>query len=142
MRKVSDILRRKGTHIATVLPETTVIDALRMMADQNIGSVVVMRNGVFAGIMTERDYSRKVILKGRHSDDTTVGDIMTSDFPPVDMNTTIDTCMQLMSSFKIRYLPVVNDGQLAGIVSMNDVVAETILNQQETIHQLQNYIQS
>jgi signal-transduction protein with cAMP-binding, CBS, and nucleotidyltransferase domain len=92
--------------------------------------------------MTERDYSRKVILKGRHSDETTVGDIMTSDFPPVDMNTTIDTCMQLMSSFKIRYLPVVNDGQLAGIVSMNDVVAETILNQQETIHQLQNYIQS
>jgi signal-transduction protein with cAMP-binding, CBS, and nucleotidyltransferase domain len=142
MRKVSDILCRKGTHIATVPPETTVIDALRMMADQNIGSVVVMKQGVFAGIMTERDYSRKVILKGRHSNDTTVGDIMTSDFPPVDMNTTIDTCMQLMSSFKIRYLPVVEHGQLTGIVSMNDVVAETILNQQETIHQLQNYIQS
>ena len=142
MRKVSDILRRKGNLVTSVPPETTVIQALQIMSDQNIGSVVVMENNSFVGIMTERDYSRKVILKNRHSSDTPVGEIMTKDFPPVKQTDTVEACMQLMSEHHIRYLPVIENGSLAGIISINDVVTETILNQEETISHLQSYIQS
>ncbi|NCI45749.1 CBS domain-containing protein [Sediminibacterium soli] len=142
MRKVKDILTRKGSHVVTVTPQTTVIDALQIMADKNIGSVAVMDNGAFLGIMTERDYSRKVILKERHSSDTPVGEIMSSDFPEVRKEDSVEHCMQLMSENHIRYLPVMSNGQLDGIVSINDLVTETIRNQEETISQLQNYIQS
>lgn len=142
MRKVSDILRRKGNRVITVSPGTTVIEALQIMSDQNIGSVVVMEKDIFMGIMTERDYSRKVILLNRHSSNTPVGEIMTKDFPPVKQTDSIEACMQLMSEQHIRYLPVIENGNLAGIISINDVVTETILNQQETISHLQNYIQS
>ncbi len=142
MRKVSDILKRKGNRVTTVPPQTTVIDALKMMADQNIGSVVIMDGDDFKGIMTERDYSRKVILMGRHSSDTPVGEIMTTDFPAIKQTDTIETCMQHMSEKHIRYLPVIENGKLAGIISINDVVTETINNQAETISHLQNYIQS
>lgn len=142
MRKVNDILRRKGSKVTTVSSDTTVIDALRMMSEQNIGSLVVMDSDSFLGIITERDYSRKVILMGRHSSDTPVGEIMTKDFPPVKQTDSVEACMQLMSERHIRYLPVIENGKLAGIISINDVVTETILNQQETISHLQNYIQS
>lgn len=142
MRKVSDILARKGNQVASIPSETTVIEALQLMAEKNIGSLVVMDNDVFAGILTERDYSRKVILMGRHSSETPVSEIMTREFPSVAMADTVEKCMQLMSSKHIRYLPVMENGELAGIISINDVVTETILNQQETISQLQNYIQS
>jgi len=142
MRRVSDILRRKGNRVTSVPPETTVIEALQIMSDQNIGSVVVMDKDSFMGIMTERDYSRKVILKDRHSSNTPVGEIMTKDFPPVKQSDSIEACMQLMSENHIRYLPVIENGNLAGIISINDVVTETILNQEETISQLQSYIQS
>lgn len=142
MRKVSDILRRKGSWVTTVTPDTNVIKALQIMADQNIGSVVVEENEIFLGIMTERDYSRKVILMNRHSSNTTVGEIMTSNFPQVKISDTIDACMQLMSDHHIRYLPVLEEGKLAGIISINDLVTETIKTQQETISHLQNYIQS
>ena len=116
--------------------------AMQIMADQNIGSVVVMDKEVFLGIMTERDYSRKVILKNRHSSDTPVGEIMTKDFPPVKQSDTVEACMQLMSEHHIRYLPVIENGALAGIISINDLVTETIQNQEETISHLQSYIQS
>lgn len=142
MRKVSDILHRKGSHVTTVPPSTTVIEALQLMADQNIGSVAIMENDHFVGILTERDYSRKVILKGRHSNDTVAGEIMTTDFPPVTKDDSIETCMQLMSARKLRYLPVMENGKLAGIISINDVVTETILTQAEMISHLRNYIQS
>lgn len=142
MRKVSNVLQRKGNRVTIVPPEMTVIDALRIMSEQNIGSVVVMKEDKFAGIMTERDYSRKVILKGRHSSDTPVGDIMTTDFPYVSENDSVDACMQLMTSHRLRYLPVIEDEQLVGIISINDLVTETILTQAETINQLQSYIQS
>lgn len=142
MRKVSNVLQRKGNRVTIVPPEMTVIDALRIMSEQNIGSVVVMKDEKFAGIMTERDYSRKVILKGRHSSDTPVGDIMTTDFPYVGVNDSVDACMQLMTSHRLRYLPVIEDEQLVGIISINDLVTETILTQAETINQLQSYIQS
>ncbi len=142
MRKVSNVLQRKGNRVTTVPPEMTVIDALKLMAEQNIGSVVVMKEEKFAGIMTERDYSRKVILKGRHSSETKVGEIMTTDFPYVSMNDTVESCMQLMTSHRLRYLPVIENEQLVGIISINDLVTETILTQAETISQLQSYIQS
>lgn len=142
MRKVSNVLQRKGNRVTIVPPDMTVIDALKLMAEQNIGSVVVMKDEKFAGIMTERDYSRKVILKGRHSSETKVGEIMTTDFPYVALNDTVESCMQLMTSHRLRYLPVIEDEQLVGIISINDLVTETILTQAETISQLQSYIQS
>lgn len=142
MHKVSDILNRKGTQVTVVAPDTTVIEALRVMAEKNIGSVVVMDKERFLGILTERDYSRKVILMGRHSSDTPVSEIMSADFPSITLTDTVEHCMQLMNSRRIRYLPVMQNDQLAGIISMNDLVAETILSQQQTITQLENYLQS
>ncbi len=142
MRKVSDILQRKGSGVTTVTPGTTVMEALRIMAEQNIGSLVVMDGDSFLGIMTERDYSRKVILMNRHSSDTPVGEIMTKDFPAIKRSDSVESCMQLMSERHIRYLPVIENGKLAGIISINDVVTETISNQEETISHLQSYIQS
>jgi CBS domain-containing protein len=142
MRRVSDILRRKGNRVTSVSSNTCVIEALQIMSDQNIGSVVVMDHDSFLGIMTERDYSRKVILMNRHSSDTPVGEIMTTDFPAIKQSDTIEACMQLMSEHHIRYLPVIENGALAGIISINDVVTETIMNQEETISHLQSYIQS
>ena len=142
MRKVADILKRKGSHVETVQSELTVIDALRLMADKNIGSVAIAQNDKFIGLMTERDYSRKIILKGRSSSETTVGEIMNTEYPSVVVSDSIEHCMELMSSNNLRYLPVVEQGKLAGIISINDVVTETILTQKETIEHLQNYIHS
>ena len=142
MRKVSEILQKKGYSTVSVLPNTPVIDALRVMDEKNIGSVVVVNEGSYAGILTERDYSRKVILKGKNSAETTVADIMSTDLPILRPNDTIDYCMQLMSNKHIRYLPVFDNGNLAGIISMSDVVNATIANQKETISHLENYINS
>ena len=128
MKKVADILSRKGKSITNVTPETSVLEALKIMADENIGSVMVMQNNQYMGIMTERDYSRKVILKGKSSTDTTVAEIMTDDLPRVTPNDSIEYCMQLMSDKNIRYLPVFDQQELAGIISINDVVKETILS--------------
>jgi CBS domain-containing protein len=140
MKKVADIIARKGGNITNVSVNTTVLEALKIMADQNIGSVMVMENGQYRGIMTERDYSRKVILKGKSSTDTPVAEIMTADFPRVTPQDSIEYCMQLMSDKNIRYLPVFDGDSLFGIISINDVVKETILAQQETITQLKDYL--
>jgi len=142
MKKVSHMLSRKGTNIVSVSPQTSVLDALKVMADENIGSVMVMHEGEFVGIMTERDYSRKVILNGKSSTDTLVGDIMTIDFPAVTPNDTIDYCMTLMSENKLRYLPVFENHKVCSIISMSDVVKETIQGQAETISQLKDYLHS
>jgi CBS domain-containing protein len=142
MKSVSAVLRRKGATIASVPPSTPVAEALQIMADKNIGSVVVMDNDHYLGIMTERDYSRKVILKGRNSADTTVSEIMSDDLPSVKPSDTIDHCMELMTSLNIRYMPVFDNNRLSGIISMSDVVKETILAQRETIEHLHSYIQS
>ena len=141
MKKISAILARKGTDAISVTPGTTVLDALKIMAEKNIGSVVVSENGNYLGLITERDYSRKVILKGKHSSDTPVSEIMSSDLPPISPNDTIDQCMSLMTTQNIRYLPVFENNKLAGIISMSDVVKETIIAQRETISHLENYIQ-
>jgi len=142
VKKVSDILKRKGSHVESVEPETIVIDALKLMADKNIGSVAVVHNDIFVGLMTERDYSRKIILKGRASNETTVGEIMTSNGPSVTRNDSVENCMEIMSSKNLRYLPVIENNKLIGIISINDVVTETIFTQKETIEHLQNYIHS
>ena len=123
-------------------PDTTVLEALRIMADQNIGSVMVLEGNNYMGIMTERDYSRKVILKGKSSTDTPVSEIMSMDFPAITPNDTVEFCMQLMSDKNIRYLPVFEGNTLCGIVSINDVVRETILTQEETITHLKDYLHS
>jgi CBS domain-containing protein len=141
-KKVADVLLRKGSYITTVSPNTTVLEALTIMADQNIGSVMVLEDGHYLGIVTERDYSRKVVLKGKSSTDTKVTEIMSSDLPRVTANDSIDYCMQLMSDKNIRYLPVFDENQVTGILSINDVVKETILSQQETISQLKDYLHS
>jgi CBS domain-containing protein len=140
MKKVADVLSRKGHRVTMVSPNDSVLDALKIMADQNIGSVVVTENEKYLGIMTERDYSRKVVLKGKSSTDTTVGEIMSDDLPRVAPNDTIEYCMQLMSDRNLRYLPVFEKDHLSGILSINDVVKETILAQQETITQLKDYL--
>ena len=140
MKKVADVLSRKGHRVTQVSPNNSVLDALKIMADQNIGSVVVTENDSYLGIMTERDYSRKVVLKGKSSTDTMVGEIMSNDLPRVAPNDSVDYCMQLMSDRNLRYLPVFEMEQLAGIISINDVVRETILSQQETITQLKDYL--
>ncbi|HTH31965.1 MAG TPA: CBS domain-containing protein [Lacibacter sp.] len=142
MRKVSHILQRKGKNVISVEPGLPVINALQLMAEKNIGSVMVMEGDEYLGVMTERDYARKVILKGKSSTETFVKDIMTTGLPRITPENSIETCMHIMSESNIRYLPVFINDQVSGIISINDVVTETILSQKETIEQLQNYIQS
>ncbi len=142
MNHVSDILSRKGSNAISVTPDTAVFDALKVMADNNIGSVLVMENDKYLGLITERDYSRKVILKGKNSTNTKVSEIMTSDLPHIKPEDTIEHCMELMTDSKIRYLPVFVNDQLKGIISITDVVKETILKQQQTIKHLDSYINS
>lgn len=142
MNTVSLVLNRKNFSPVTITSDTTVLDALRIMAEKNIGSLVVTDGDDYKGIVTERDYSRKVILKGKNSTDTRVADIMSTDLPRVSPSDKIEYCMELMSNNNIRYLPVFENNRLTGIISMSDVVKETILAQKETINQLQNYIHS
>ncbi len=141
-KKVADILLRKGSHITSVSPDTSVLEALKIMADQNIGSVMVMSNGKYLGLVTERDYSRKIALQGKSSTDTLVKEIMSNNLPRVTPVDLVEYCMQLMSDKNIRYLPVFDNDLVIGIVSINDLVKETILAQQETISHLKDYLHS
>lgn len=140
MAIVKDLLSRKPETV-TISLSATVLDALKLMAERNIGSVVVIdTRGDYLGIVTERDYSRKVALKGKNSTTTPVEEIMTTDLPPVSPKDSIEHCRQLMTSQNVRYLPVFLGTELKGIISMSDVVKETIAMQQETIDHLQQYI--
>jgi len=140
MKKVADILHRKGADVIAVSPDTTVIDALQLMADRNIGSVLVMTDNHYVGLLTERDYARKIILHGKHSHDTLVEEIMSIGLPRITPDNSIEVCMHLMSENNIRYLPVFENDTICGIISINDVVKETILSQEETITQLKDYL--
>jgi len=142
MNKVSDILSRKGGKTVAVPPQTNVIDALRLMASNNIGSVLVMENDTYLGIVTERDYSRKVVLQGKNSADTKVSEIMTGNLPHISPDDSVDHCMNLMNDSQIRYLPVFENGKFINIISITDVVKETIIRQQQVISHLDNYIKS
>ena len=144
MKKVKDILNRKGNAVIGLPANTLVFEALKLMADKNIGSVVVQNEAKqYMGLLTERDYARKVILAGKHSEQTTVGEIMSTGLPHITPETSIESCMHMMSDNNIRYLPVFDQtDSLCGIVSINDVIYETIHDQKETIDQLHSYIQS
>ena len=142
MNRVNTVLSRKGVTPVTVPPQTSVYEALQIMADKNIGSVIVMHDSEYQGIVTERDYSRKVILQNKHSNSTLVSEIMTRDLPRVTLQDTVEHCMELMTSNNVRYLPVFDKNELAGIISMSDVIKHTIYLQQQTINQLNEYIHS
>jgi len=140
MNTVASLLARKNKPLVSVSPSVPVIEALGIMAEKNIGSVIVMDGDTFKGVVTERDYSRKVALKGKSSSATTVAEIMSTDLVAASPSDSIDKCMAVMTEKNIRYMPVFNGGKLTGIVSMSDVVKETILMQQETINHLKEYI--
>lgn len=142
MKKVSDIFKRKGLNNVSIGSSAPVIDALKLMAEKNIGSAVVMsEEGKYIGLITERDYARKVVLHGKSSIELTVGEIMSEYLPKVGLNTTLEECMQIMSNHNIRYLPVFETEDYVGVISIIDVVKETIMDQKSTIEDLQNYIQ-
>jgi CBS domain-containing protein len=140
MKKISHILNRKGNNVLSIAPHLSVHDALVIMSDKNIGSLVVANDEKYLGIITERDYARKVILMGKSSRDTRVDEIMTTDFPDLKEDDTVEKSMQLMTENNLRYLPVMKEGKVIGIISIMDVVKETILSQQETISELHQYI--
>ena len=142
MNTVGQILKRKGTIVYKVDSDTHVIDALHLMEEKNIGCVVVIDNGVYVGIMTERDYARKVVTKGRRSITTNVGDIKTIDLPQVQESDSIDHCMELMSAHNQRYLPVVNTEGFIGVISMTDLVKEKLIEQKDQIQHLESYIRN
>ena len=142
MKKVSDILSRKGGGVFSIPADTTVLDALKLMADKNIGSVVITEHSEYAGLLTERDYARKVILQGKSSHETPVREIMSTGLPRITPESSIETCMHIMSEDNIRYLPVFTNDKMCGIISINDLVTETIYSHLETIEHLKSYIQS
>jgi CBS domain-containing protein len=142
MSNVAKILHSKNYGIISVPSSTAVIDALEIMAKNNIGSILVMEGGVFLGLFTERDYARKVILKDKSSSETTVGEIMSTDLPRVSPRDTVEQCMKLISEHHVRYLPVFDQGKLVGIVSILDLIQETVSLQKETISHLQEFISS
>jgi CBS domain-containing protein len=137
---VRDILQSKGGKLLTTGPEATVYEAIGLMGEHNIGALVVVEDGAVVGVITERDYSRKVVLQGRTSRDTLVNDILSRPAITVTPEDSVETCMKLMTARRIRHLPVVDDGVLTGLVSMGDLVSWVIHSQRHTILQLQGYI--
>ncbi|MDH4126983.1 MAG: CBS domain-containing protein [Gammaproteobacteria bacterium] len=140
MKLIKHLLDRKGRQIISIKPDASVLDAIRLMAEKNIGAVLVMKNNRLLGIMSERDYARKVVVKGRASDTTPVSDIMTSNVVSTTSSETVDTCMTLMTDKRIRHLPVVDDNVVVGVISIGDLVHAIIADQQEAIEQLEQYI--
>lgn len=141
METVRELLRHKGADVVTVRPDTSVFDALTIMEERNIGAVLVVdEEGDVAGIVTERDYARKVVLRGRVSKDTPVCDIMTSEIVFVGLKTTLDEAMALMTAKRCRHLPVREDGEVRGIISIGDVVRAVIHDKDILIDQLEHYI--
>ena len=140
MKSVHDILRDKGADVWMIDSNASVFDALSLMAEKSIGAVVVTDEDRPIGIVSERDYARKVVLEGRESKRTPVKEIMTADPICVRLGHTIDECMALMTAKRIRHLPVIEDGRLAGLVSIGDVVKATIDEQEFVIQQLESYI--
>lgn len=138
--KVSEILNQKGRDIFSVRPDHTVFDAIAKMAEFNIGALLVMQDSNLMGIISERDYRNKVILKGRTSKDTPVNDIMSKDVVCVEPTDSVNLCMQLMTNQKIRHLPVMDNEQVVGVISIGDVVKTVIANQKSEIDSLRSYI--
>ena len=142
MESVSQLLQDKGGGVLSVTPGTSVFDALKLMAEKNVGALLVMEGGALRGIMSERDYARKVILLGKSSQDIAVRDIMSDKVVTVSPAQTVDECMALMTDRRIRPLPVVDNGRVTGVLSIGDLVKAVIAEQQQTIQQLESYIHS
>ena len=142
MTIVRQLLDRKGRAIFSVEPEAPVLEAIRAMAAHHVGALLVMQAGKLAGIVSERDYARKVILMGRSSVDTPVRDIMSSPVLTVSPDDTVQKCMQLMTDRRVRHLPVIDGGAVVGMVSIGDLVKAVIAEQQQLIEQLESYIHS
>lgn len=140
MKLVQHLLDSKGRDIISVTADVSVLDAIKLMAEKTVGSLLVMQGDELQGIMTERDYARKVIIKGRSSETTAVGEIMTADVCSATSQQTVNDCMALMDKRKIRHLPVVDDGKVTGMLSIGDLVQAIIADQQEEIQQLEQYI--
>jgi CBS domain-containing protein len=137
---IDKILRQKSGEIFTVHPDTVVYDAIKLMAEKNVGALLVMEDNKLVGIVSERDYSRKVVLRGRTSRNTTVRDIMTTNLTTAHPRETVEECLRFMTEKRIRHLPVVCEGQLRGVISIGDLVKEVISSQSATLEQLRDYI--
>jgi CBS domain-containing protein len=142
MKPVSDLLRGGNTALWHVRPEDTVYEALKVLAEHEAGALMVMDRGRLVGILSERDYTRKVALEGRNSKETTVADIMTRNVQVVSPRTDTRECMALMSRHRIRHLPVVDGSTVLGMISIRDILDDIIAEDEHTIAQLQNYISS
>ena len=142
MKTVQQLLSAKGGQVHSVAPDTLVIEALKLMAERNIGALVVLEGARLAGIFSERDYARKVILHGKSSADIPVREVMTSDVITVEPSRTVEECMALVTSKRIRHLPVAEGDRLVGVISIGDLVKEVIAEQEQTIKQLESYIHS
>jgi CBS domain-containing protein len=142
MRTVRQLLEGKAPGVYAIGPEAPVLDAIRLMAEKRIGALLVMDAGALAGIVSERDYARKVVLQGRSSRETPVRDIMTADVVSVRLDDTAQRCMGLVTDRRIRHLPVIEGGHVVGVVSIGDLVKAVIEVQQLELDQLQRYIAS
>lgn len=142
MKTVSELLQGKNSGVLSVTPEASVFDALKLMADKNVGALLVMNGDALCGIMSERDYARKVILLGKSSHELRVRDIMSEKVVSVTPKQTVDDCMGLMTDRRIRHLPVLDNGRVVGVLSIGDLVKAVIKEQQQTIQQLESYINS
>lgn len=140
MKTLRQLLQAKPAGILSIAPDARVIDALKVMAEKNVGALLVMDSGRLIGIITERDYARKVILHGKSSLDTPVREIMTDKVLCVHPDQSVEECMGLMTDKRIRHLPVMDGDKLIGVLSIGDLVKETIAEQQFTIKQLESYI--
>jgi CBS domain-containing protein len=138
--KIRQLIENKGRTLYSVQPEDPVLEAIRRMAEHYIGALLVMRGTELQGIISERDYARKVILHGRSSAETPVSQIMSSPVITVSPDQTVQDCMKLMTDRRVRHLPVVEGGQVVGMVSIGDLVKAVIEEQQQTIEQLESYI--
>ena len=140
MKLVKHMLDAKGRHVIAVAPDASVLEAVKLMAEAGVGSLVVLDDEKLCGIITERDYARKVIIKGRSSESTQVAEIMSTNVFTTSSDQTVTECMELMSANSIRHLPVVEDNRVIGMISMRDLVQAIIADQQEEIEQLEHYI--
>lgn len=138
--RIDHIIRHRKSEIWSVSPDATVYDALALMAEKEIGALMVLDGGRLAGVISERDYARKVVLQGKHSKDTPVSEIMSTDLVTITRNHSVDECMRLMSEHRVRHLPVLDGERLAGVVSIGDLVKAIIMEQAQTIDHLHTYI--
>jgi len=137
---IRDVLKNKSREVWSTRPDATVYQAIELMADKQVGALPVLENGQLAGIISERDYARKIILKGRSSKETAVSEIMSSPVISVSPHTTVGECMRLVTDNRVRHLPVLESGRMIGMISIGDLVNWIIHEQQETIRQLEAYI--